>query len=84
MPIPVALGSDVYICGHQSSGIVGYEFCYRHRILSLVFCLGSSLRNKLITLSEESYLVFVSNFDLETSTVRQPGPKLGCCVVVQK
>jgi len=46
-----------------------------------VCCVGSGLCNVLITYSEESYLVCVCLIvrDLETSTVRQPRPNLGCC-----
>ena len=43
-----------------------------------VLCKLQPLR-QLITLSEESYSVCMSNCDLDTSTVRQPEPKLGCC-----
>ena len=42
--------------------------------------VGRGLCDEVITRSEEFYRVCVSVCDLETSTVRRPGPKLGCCL----
>ena len=64
----------------------GFRSHWEHGCLSLVFlmcCVSSGLCNKLITCSEESYWVRVCVClilcNLETSTVKQPRPKLGCC-----
>ena len=47
-------------------------------LMFVVCCVGSGVSNGLITHSEESCSVHVSVCDLETSTVRQPRPDLGC------
>jgi hypothetical protein len=51
-------------------------FCFVH----VVCCLGSGLCDELISRSEESYRVCVCVYvcDLETSTMKRPGPDLAC------
>jgi len=52
-------------------------------LVSVVCFIGSGLCNKLITCSEESYQAHAYVREcvcyLETSRMRQPRPKLGCC-----
>jgi hypothetical protein len=67
----------------------GFRSHWQHGCLSLVFvvcCVSSGLCDKLITCSEESYWVCVRLIlcNLETSTVKQPRPKLGCCTTQKK
>jgi len=47
----------------------------------VLYCVGSGPCDELITRSEESYRVCVSNcvYDLESSTVQRPRPELGFC-----
>lgn len=47
-----------------------------------VCCVVLCRQRPVISLSEESYWVFVSVCDLDTSN-RRPGPALGCCATEQ-
>ena len=42
-------------------------------------CVGGGLCEELITRPGESWRVCLCACDLETSTVRLPGPEMGCC-----
>ena len=62
----------------------GFESRWEYECSSLVFvvyCVGSGLCDELITYSYESDQVHELRIlcDLETSLVRWPTPKLGCC-----
>ena len=46
---------------------------------NVVCCVDGDLCDELITHSEEYYQACVSVCDLETSTMRWPRPKSGCC-----
>jgi hypothetical protein len=50
----------------------------------LVCCVGSGLSDELITRSVESYRMCVCVYDLETLTVRQRRPEMGCYVTGKK
>jgi len=57
-------------------------------LLFVVCCAGSGLCDELITRSEESYCmcvcVFLTVFDLETSTVKRSRPELDCSDTKEK
>jgi hypothetical protein len=44
-----------------------------------VCCAGSSICVELITSSVESYRLCLIVYDLESLTMKRPGPELGCC-----
>ena len=52
--------------------------------VSFVCCVVSGLCDKLITRSDESYRLCVSEGDLEITTMKQPWPKLSCCATGKK
>ena len=49
-----------------------------------IYCVGSGLCDDLITRSEDSCPLCVQLCDVETSTMRRPWPRLGCCAAEKK
>jgi len=71
-----------HICSRAAAVIADRNPLRTWTLFSCVCFVCRDLFDELITRSEESYRVYVYVFmcDLETSTVRRPGPKLGCCL----
>jgi hypothetical protein len=63
LPIPMSARCKAQVCSRFIRGVAGSNLAKGMdvRILCLLCCVGSDLRDKLITRSEESYSVCVSN-----------------------
>ena len=74
-----SLRSKESVCSGLRAEIAGSNpsECLNVRLLCLLCCVDSGLCDRLITILEESYRLCVIVCDLETSTVRRPGPDLG-------
>jgi len=62
MPIPMAVLSKAYVCGFSTAGICGFQSWWGRgysSFVSVVCCVGSGLRDELITRPGESYRLFV-------------------------
>jgi len=80
--IAVAARSKAWVCGRSVAGIEvsnpaeGIEFRF---LCFIACCVGGGLCEELITRQGESWWVCLCVCDLETSTIRRPGPEMGSC-----
>jgi len=67
----VTARSKAWVCGRSNAGIASLNPAEgMNVIVSVVSCAGGGLCDELITHAEESYRLYVSVCDTETSTMR--------------